>query len=184
MGPAPQKTSQDPNCLIKENQFKNNIFGRHASNSPNVEGNFASKGDIDFSVTKFRFYDKFKEVTTNTLPQKGFGYPKQIHVSYSVTKDRNYGINQTPRKTIVHCSGTAFKENSAQILVTTTNLGSERNEFLSNQNKIKLTVTGRAKVVEGEFTSSEVTSLSGNHDEGTWSYQEKTKHINVLELVE
>ena len=111
---------------------------------------------------------------TLALPQKGFGYPKQIHVSYSVIKDRNYGINQTPRKTIVHCSDTAFKENSAQVLVTTTNLGSERNKFLSNQNKIRLTVTGRAKVVEGEFTSSEVTSLSGNYDEGTWSYQEKT----------
>ena len=54
------KTSEDPNCLIKEDQCKNtNIFGRHASNGPNVEKNFASKGDIDFSVIKFRFCDKF-----------------------------------------------------------------------------------------------------------------------------
>ena len=122
---------------------------------------------------------------TLALPQKErFGYPKQIHVKLQRHQRPQLWNNQTPRKTIVHCSGTAFKENSAQVLVTTTNLGSERNKFLSNQDKIKLTVTGRAKVVEGEFTSSEVTSLSGNHDEGTWSYQEKTKHINVLELIE
>ena len=28
-------------------------------NNPNVERSFASKGDIDFSVTKFKFCDKF-----------------------------------------------------------------------------------------------------------------------------
>ena len=56
------KTSEDPNCLIKEDHCKNkNIFGRHASDGPNIERNFASKGDIDFSVTKFRFCDKFKK---------------------------------------------------------------------------------------------------------------------------
>ena len=60
------KTSEDPNCLIKEDQCKNNIFGRHVSNGPNAARNFASKGDIDFSVTKFRFCDKFKKVATNT----------------------------------------------------------------------------------------------------------------------
>ena len=50
------KTSEDSNCLIKENQCKsNNIFGGHASDGPNLETNFASKGDIDFSVTKFSF---------------------------------------------------------------------------------------------------------------------------------
>ena len=54
------KTSEGSNCLIKENQCKNNnFFGRHTSNSPNVERNFASKEDIDFSVTKFAFCDKF-----------------------------------------------------------------------------------------------------------------------------
>ena len=37
------KTSEDPNCLIRENQCKNNNqFGRHASNGPTVERNFAS----------------------------------------------------------------------------------------------------------------------------------------------
>ena len=56
-----QKTSEDPNCLIKENQCKNNnIFGRHPSNGPNVERNFARKGDIDFSVTKCRFLINLK----------------------------------------------------------------------------------------------------------------------------
>ena len=45
--------------------------------------------------------------------------------------------------------------NSVQILATTANSGSERNEFLSNQNKLKPTVTGGVEVVEGEFTSSE-----------------------------
>ena len=44
---------------MKEDQCKNNsIFGRQASNSPNVERNFASEEDIDFSVTEFRFCDK------------------------------------------------------------------------------------------------------------------------------
>ena len=54
------KASEDTNCLIKEDQCKNNnIFGRHASNGPNVERNFARKGGIDFSVAKFRFCDNF-----------------------------------------------------------------------------------------------------------------------------
>ena len=57
-----QKTSEDPNCLIKENQCKNNnIFGRHPSNGPNVERNFPRKGDIDFSVTKCGFVINLKK---------------------------------------------------------------------------------------------------------------------------
>ena len=75
--------------------------------------------------------------------------------TYIVIKDHNYGINQTPSKTLAHCSGSASRENSVHVLVTTTNSGSERNKFLSNQNKIKPTVTGRVEMVEGEFTSSE-----------------------------
>ena len=56
------KTSEGPNCLIKQDQCKNNnFFGRHAANGPNVERKFASKRDIDFSVTKFRFCDKYKK---------------------------------------------------------------------------------------------------------------------------
>ena len=53
------KTSENPKCLIKENQCKNNNpFGRHASNGLSAsEKNFASKGDTDFSVTKFKFCD-------------------------------------------------------------------------------------------------------------------------------
>ena len=91
------ETSNDSNCLIKEDQCKNNnIFERHASNGPNVERNFASKGDIDFSVTEIRFCDKFKIVATKTREGnrvfgvsdkfskhdvslnsgKSFGYPK------------------------------------------------------------------------------------------------------------
>ena len=66
------KTSEDPNCLIKEEQCKNNnIFGRHVSNGPNVARNFVSKGDIDFSVTKFKFCDKFKKDATNTSERNG-----------------------------------------------------------------------------------------------------------------
>ena len=160
------KTSEDPNCLIKEDQCKNNnIFG-HVSNSLNVERNFASKGDIDFSVTKFRFCDKFKKVATNTSEgNRVFGISDKFSkhdISLvsgksfgSVTKDHNYGINQTPRETLVHCLGSASKENTVQVLATITNSGSERNKFLSNQSKIKPAVTGRVEVVEGEFTSSE-----------------------------
>ena len=78
-----------------------------------------------------------------------------MRATYSVTKDHNYGINQTPRETLVHCLGSASKDNTVQVLATTTNSGSERNKFLSNQSKIKPAVTGRVEVVEGEFTSSE-----------------------------
>ena len=92
-----------------------------------------------------------------------------------------------------------------QVLATTTNSGSERSKFLLNQSKIKPTVTGRVEVVEGEFTSSErqttenrnatVNNLNGCFQhwfgavcqgtitEGTWSYQEGTKRINILELI-
>ena len=51
------------NCLIKANQCKNkNTFGRHASNGPIIKRDFASKKDIDFSITKFRFCYKFKKI--------------------------------------------------------------------------------------------------------------------------
>ena len=94
-----------------------------------------------------------------------------------------------------------------QVLATITNSGSERNKFLSNQSKIKPAVTGRVEVVEGEFTSSERqttenrnttvnnpngcfqnklgggTVCQGSTRGGTWSYQERTKHINILELI-
>ena len=78
-----------------------------------------------------------------------------MHATYSVSKDHNYEVNQTTRKTLVHCSGSASKENSVQVLARTTTLGSERHKFLSNQSKIKPTVTGRVEVVEGGFTSSQ-----------------------------
>ena len=111
---------------------------------------------------------------TLALTQESFGYPKQMHATYSVTKDHNYGINQTPTKTLVHRSGS------------------------------DPTVTGRVEVVDGEFTSSERQTTDNknatvNNPNGcfqnrlgavcqgtttgrTWSYQERTKHINLLEL--
>ena len=61
----------------------------------------------------------------------------------------------TTMKTLVHCSGSISRENSVQVLATTTDLGSDRNKLLSTQNKIKPTVTDRAEVMEGKFTSSE-----------------------------
>ena len=137
-------------------------------------------------------------------PGKSFKYPKQMYATYSFNKHHSYGINQTPKKTLVHCSGSASRENSVQVLATTTDSGSKRNKFLSNQNKIKPTFTGRVAVVEGEFTPSEWQTTENrnatiNHPSrcfqkrlgavchgtttgGTWSYQERTKHSNVLEL--
>ena len=165
-------SSEGPNCLIKEDQCRHdNIFGRHTCNGQNVERHFPSKGEIDLSVIKFRFCEKYKKVATNTsegnrvfgvsgefskhdislTPGKSFRYPKQMHVTFSVNKDHNYGINQTPRKSLVHCSDSASRENSVQVLATATNSG----KFLSNKNKMKPTITGRVEVVEGEFTSSE-----------------------------
>ena len=125
--------------------------------------------------------------------------------TYSVAKDHNYGINQTlSRETLVHCPGSASRENSVQVLATT-NSGSERNKFLSSGSKIKAAVTGRVEVVEGEFSSSERQTTEnrnttvndtngcfqnrlgavcqGTTTGGTWSYQERTKHINILELI-
>ena len=64
------------------------------------------------------------------------GYPKQMHATYSITKDYNYGIDQFPRKTLVHCSGSTCRENSVEVLATTTNSSSERNKFSSNQKKL------------------------------------------------
>ena len=78
--------------------------------------------------------DKFSKHDVSLTSGKSFGYPKQMHANYSVTKDHNYGIDQTPRKSFVYCPGSAFRENSVQVLAITTNLGSERNKFLSNQN--------------------------------------------------
>ena len=128
-----------------------------------------------------------------------------MHTTYSVTKDHNYRINPTTRETLAHFSGRASRKHSVQVLGTTTNSGSEGNKFLSNQNKIKSTVTGRFKVVEGEFTSSQQQTTEnrnatvsnpngcfqnrlgavyqGTTRGGTWSYQKRTKHINVLELI-
>ena len=124
-----------------------------------------------------------------------------MHATYSVAKDRNYGSKQTPRKTLVHCSGSASMENSAKVLGTTTNSDSERSKFLSNRNKIKPTFTGRIEVVEREFTSSEQQATENRNTTvgrksvwvggnpvrkalwGIWSYQERTKHINVPELI-
>ena len=116
-----------------------------------------------------------------------------MHRTYSVTKAHSYGINQTPRKTFVQCSCSTSTENSGQVLATKTNSGSERNRFLSNQNKIKPTVTNRVKIMEGEFTSSEQQNTGfqnrfgvvclGTTTRWTWLYQERTKHINILELI-
>ena len=99
--------------------------------------------------------DKFSKHDVSLISGKSFGYPKQMHATYSVTKGHNYGINQATRETLVHCSGSVSRENSVQVLTTTTNSGSERKKFLTNQNKIKPTVTGRVEVVEGKFASSE-----------------------------
>ena len=57
------KTSEDSNCLIKEDQCKNkNISGRHAINGPNVERNFGSKIDIDFSLQNLGFVVNIKKL--------------------------------------------------------------------------------------------------------------------------
>ena len=71
-----------------------------------------------------------------------------MHATYSVTKDHNYGIDETPKKSLVHCSGSASRDNSVKMLATTANSGSEKDKFLSNRKKIKATVTGRVEVVE------------------------------------
>ena len=51
----------------------------------------------------------------NLSSGKSFGYPKQMHTTDTITKYHNYGINQTPRKTLVHCSGSVYRKNSVQV---------------------------------------------------------------------
>ena len=63
--------------------------------------------------------DKFSKHDVSLTSGKSFGYLKQMHATYSITKDHNYGINQTPRKTLVHCPGSACRENSVQVYATT-----------------------------------------------------------------
>ena len=133
----------------------------------NVEKNSQAKETLIFLLTNLGFVinlkksqltpvkgvsDKFSKYDVTLTLRKRFGCPKQMYATCSVTKDHNYGINQTPRETLVHFSGGASRENSVQVLAATTNLGSERNKFLSNQNKIEPAVTERVEVVEGEFT--------------------------------
>ena len=116
-----------------------------------------------------------------------------MHATYNVTKYHNNEVNQSPRKIFVHFSVSASQKNSGQVLATATNSGSDRNKFLSSQNKTMPTVTGRVEVVKGEFTSKRQTSenrnaivnhpnrcfqnslgavCQGTTMRGTWSYQE------------
>ena len=69
-----------------------------------------------------------------------------MHATYSITKDHNYGIDQFPRKTLVHCSGSASRENSVEVLATTTNSSSERNKFSSNQRKLSQRLLAELKL--------------------------------------
>ena len=92
------KTSEGPNCLIKQDQCKNNnFFGRHATNGPNVERKFASKRDIDFSVIKFRFCDKYRKVPTNTSDgNRVFGVSDKFSKhDVSLTPGKRFGYTKT-----------------------------------------------------------------------------------------
>ena len=78
------KTSQGPNCLIKEDQHKNNnIFGRHASNGLNVERNFASKGDIDFLLQNIGFVTNFMK--SQLAPVKEIEFLRLVINSINMT---------------------------------------------------------------------------------------------------
>ena len=85
-----------------------------------------SEGNRVFGVS-----DKFSKHDVSFTSGKSFGYPKQMHATYSVIKDLNYGINQAKRETLIHCSGSASRENSVQVLTTTANSGSERKKILN-----------------------------------------------------
>ena len=65
--------------------------------------------------------EKFSKDDISLTSGKSFAYPKQMHATYSVSKDHNYGIKQTPRETPIPCSGSASRENSLQVLATVTN---------------------------------------------------------------
>ena len=128
-----------------------------------------------------------------------------MNATYSITTDHNYEINQTPRKTLVHCPGSACRENSVQVYATTRNPGNERNKFLSNQNKIKPTFTGKVEAWKENLilqngkplkigmpqliiqTDASKTcwgwgSLSGNHQGGNLVISGKNKTYQCTEV--
>ena len=69
-----------------------------------------------------------------------------MHATYSITKDCNYGIDQFPRKTLAHGSDSTSRENSVEVLATTTNSSSERNKFSSNQKKLSQRLLAELKL--------------------------------------
>ena len=56
-----------------------------------------SEGNRVFGVS-----DKFSKHDVSLASGKSSGYPKQMRATCSITKDHNYGINQTRRKTLFH----------------------------------------------------------------------------------
>ena len=104
-------------------------------------------------------YSVAKDHSLSVIRQKGkFGVLYFLETRFEIRPfallPKNYGIKPNPRKTLIHCSGSVSGENSVQVLVTTTNSGSERNKFLSNQKKIQ-SHWQLVEVVERVFTSSE-----------------------------
>ena len=108
-----------------------------------------------------------------------------MRATYSVTKDHSYGINQTPRETLVHRPSSASRENSGQILATTVR------EANSYQTKLEL---HQQLLAELKCWKENLLLQNGKplkigipqsiiQTGGTWSYQERTKHINTLELI-
>ena len=97
LGPSPSdfhKTYEDPKCLIKEDPCKNNnIFGRHASNGPKVERNFASTGDIIFLLQNLDFVINFKQLRQTPV--------KEVE-SLGLVKNSVKVMLAVPQKKVLH----------------------------------------------------------------------------------
>ena len=108
-------------------------------------------------------------------------------------------LTKSPRKTLVHCSGSASRENSVQVLATATNSGSYQTKIKLSQQSLAelkwwkenlLLQNGKPPkirmpqlIIQMDASKAGWGAVcQGTATRGTWSYQERTKHINVLEL--
>ena len=67
------KTSEDPSCLIKEDQCKNNnIFGRHVSNGPNVKKISQAKQTFIFLLQNLGFAINLKKLQLTPVKEIEF----------------------------------------------------------------------------------------------------------------
>ena len=165
------KTAKNSYSSDEENQYKDNNFSRrYAPHESEIFRTDPSSGNVDFSVTKFGFCDKFKKISIVSSKRdgvswsdhqlkindfsftsaKGSGYPEQMCTTIDNPTDHNYGINQTHRKNVFHSAGCSPRKNQEQISAESSNSSFEEDKLISGKGFSVSRGQGGAKVVEGE----------------------------------